>query len=196
MRAELGRPLSPTEPERSRVMERVRAVHAGLAPGARVPGRVLDRTDGEAAARSGRGSRSRLLGLALAAGLSGVMAFEAAQPLADASGGRPRSRLMDGVAGVLADTLEVVRFMFIAPTATRVALVGDFNRWDPKATPLVLASDEPRDTWTATVPLRIGRHRYAFVVDDTQWVADPMAARREYVNGRRASVLDVPRARE
>jgi len=66
-----------------------------------------------------------------------------------------------------------VRFALAAPAARGVALVGDFNDWDPDATPLepVGAGDE----WAVTVRLRPGRHAYAFVVDGTQWVPDPTA---------------------
>lgn len=179
LRTELGRPVGPTEAGRRRVMLRVRAEHPRQRPGRSRP-------------------RSRLLGLALAAGLSGVVALRISAPLADhLDAERTAQRgFVDTVAGALEDTLRVVRFMLIAPTATRVALVGDFNRWDPRATPLARDTGEQRGTWMAAIPLGDGRHRYAFVVDDTQWIADPAAARREYVDGRRASVLELGERRE
>ena len=31
--------------------------------------------------------------------------------------------------------------------------------------------------WTVELPLAPGRHRYAFVLDDGRWVADPSAPR-------------------
>ena len=68
----------------------------------------------------------------------------------------------------------VVRFALIAPGASRVALVGDFNRWDPAATPL-RASPDGR-TWEVRVPLSPGRHVYGFVVDGGLR-ADPAAPR-------------------
>ena len=76
---------------------------------------------------------------------------------------------------LLRDTLRLVRFVMVAPTATRLALVGDFNGWDGRATPM-LAVAESTGTWEATVALRAGAHRYAFVKDDSQWVADPGAS--------------------
>ena len=65
-----------------------------------------------------------------------------------------------------------VRFAVMAPNVKQVSLVGDFNGWDPKATPLTLGRDGR--TWTIMLPLSSGRHTYAFVIDD-EIVADPAA---------------------
>ena len=67
---------------------------------------------------------------------------------------------------------QPVQFMFVAPTATRVALVGEFNDWDPMATPM---SRTGGGAWHVALPLARGRHVYAFVVDGSSWVADPQA---------------------
>ena len=64
-----------------------------------------------------------------------------------------------------------MKFVFVAPAAARVSLVGDFNRWDPDATPM----QRTGGTWTVTLPLAAGRHLYSFVVDGTQWMPDPSA---------------------
>jgi hypothetical protein len=69
-------------------------------------------------------------------------------------------------------TPQPVQFMLVAPSATRVALVGEFNDWDPAATPMVRASG---GAWHVALPLARGRHVYAFVVDGTSWVTDPQA---------------------
>ena len=56
--------------------------------------------------------------------------------------------------------------------ARRVTLVGDFNNWDARATPL---EREPRSTlWSVTVPMQRGRHVYAFLVDSV-WTIDKRA---------------------
>lgn len=92
-------------------------------------------------------------------------------------GAEPPASVHAGVAAdslgtaLLRDTLRLVRFVLVAPTATRLALVGDFNGWDRSATPM-FAVAESTGTWEATVRLRSGTHRYAFVQDDTQWVAE------------------------
>jgi len=67
----------------------------------------------------------------------------------------------------------IVQFGFVAPHASSVALVGDFNDWDPKATPLRAASTG--GVWSVEVPIQPGRHLYAFVVDGTVWRPDPAA---------------------
>jgi hypothetical protein len=67
----------------------------------------------------------------------------------------------------------IVQFGFVAPHASSVALVGDFNDWDPKATPLHAASTG--GVWSVEVPIQPGRHLYAFVVDGTVWRPDPAA---------------------
>lgn len=91
----------------------------------------------------------------------------------------------------LRDTLRLVRFVLVAPTATRLALVGDFNRWDARATPL-RAADGARGTWAAIVALPPGAHRYAFVVDDTARTADPAATGGRDAAGRAWSLVRVP----
>ena len=67
---------------------------------------------------------------------------------------------------------QPVQFMLVAPAANRVALVGEFNDWDPGATPMARA---PGGAWHVALPLAQGRHVYAFVVDDRAWVPDPQA---------------------
>jgi hypothetical protein len=76
------------------------------------------------------------------------------------------------VTGALMPALRPVQFMLVAPSATRVALVGEFNDWDPVATPM---SRAPGGAWHVALPLARGRHVYAFVVDGSSWVADPQA---------------------
>jgi len=67
-----------------------------------------------------------------------------------------------------------VQFVFVNADAARVSLVGDFNNWDPRATPL---RQETGGVWSIVVPLAPGRHVYSFVVDGTEWVPDSAAAR-------------------
>jgi hypothetical protein len=66
-----------------------------------------------------------------------------------------------------------VKFVLVAPQAARVSLVGDFNDWDPAATPM--ERTPTGGTWSVVVPLKAGRHEYAFVVDGKQWLPDPSA---------------------
>jgi 1,4-alpha-glucan branching enzyme len=59
-------------------------------------------------------------------------------------------------------TLRAVNFICNAPQARSVALVGDFNQWNP-ATHVMKRM--PDGAWSATVELKHGHHRYAFLVD-------------------------------
>ena len=69
---------------------------------------------------------------------------------------------------------DAVRFDLKLPaTAREVAIVGDFNGWDEKATPMLRRNAD--NSWSAQVPLTPGRHVYAFVVDGTRWLVDPLA---------------------
>jgi hypothetical protein len=72
------------------------------------------------------------------------------------------------------DTVYVVRFVLADAQARTVTLVGDFNAWAKRATPL--RPSRP-GIWSTQVALPPGRHEYAFVVDGKHWVADPSAER-------------------
>jgi hypothetical protein len=62
-------------------------------------------------------------------------------------------------------------FVLVAPAASNVSVVGDFNDWDLGSTPLNRV--ERNGMWSVVVPLAPGRHRYSFVVDGTIWTQDP-----------------------
>jgi hypothetical protein len=68
---------------------------------------------------------------------------------------------------------RVFQFVLVAPRATHVSLVGDFNDWDATRTPMGRAGSEA--LWTAVVSLAPGRYHYAFFVDGARWLADPSA---------------------
>lgn len=76
--------------------------------------------------------------------------------------------------GMTTESGDAVRFDLTLPNgAQAVALVGDFNGWDEKATPMVRRSND--GAWSANVPLPPGRHVYAFVIDGRKWLVDPLA---------------------
>lgn len=115
----------------------------------------------------------RLTTVALAAGLVGIGVLtgltlnrDGRAPIEQPRAVAESSQLPDSVAP------RVVKFVLIAPQASRVAVVGDFNRWDGTATPAVRQAD---GTWTTFVPLAPGRHVYSFMVDGTHFVTDPSA---------------------
>jgi hypothetical protein len=181
--AALRAPVGGTDARARRlVMERVRRAAADG-----YPRRRLDRWS--------RATRHSLVGLAFAAGIGGISTLSALIPAAqrDVARGVSSVVLGDTVVGSLHDTLRLVRLMFDAPSARRVAVMGEFNRWNAAAAPLVREGDGPR--WSITLALRDGEHRYAFVVDETRWVPDPRAERTARGDdGRLYSLLRVARA--
>jgi 1,4-alpha-glucan branching enzyme len=68
-------------------------------------------------------------------------------------------------------TRHHVSFCCDAPKAECVRLVGDFNGWDPSATPMPRMPD---GRWMVSLELNHGHHRYVFLVDG-QPMLDPKA---------------------
>jgi 1,4-alpha-glucan branching enzyme len=71
------------------------------------------------------------------------------------------------------DNMTVAQeFVLEAAQADRVALVGDFNSWNPKANAM---SRDAAGKWTATINVVPGRHVYGFMVNDSIFTLDPRA---------------------
>ena len=68
--------------------------------------------------------------------------------------------------------LVPVRFV-LATDAERVSVVGDFNGWDPEATPMARVRNAK--LWEVDADLEVGRTEYAFVLDGHTWIPDPNA---------------------
>jgi hypothetical protein len=142
-----------------------------------------------------RFGRHSIVGLAFAAGVGGISTLSAVLPASRGDEARGVSSVVlgDTVVGALHDTLRLVRLMFDAPGARQVAVTGDFASTTASTTPLSRDPDGRR--WSITLALRDGEHRYAFVVDETQWVPDPRADRvARGADGRLYSLLNVARA--
>jgi 1,4-alpha-glucan branching enzyme len=75
-------------------------------------------------------------------------------------------------------------------TGRRISLVGDFNDWDPRLTPME-ESDE--GTWAAVLELPPGRrYRFRYLSEDGQWFNDEAAhSYEENEHGGHNSVLDL-----
>ena len=119
--------------------------------------------------------------LATAAGIA-LVVLVGMQDRVDTGAPRSRRAVVIGdrvasVASAIRDTLRIVQFMLTAPAASRVALTGDFNGWDPRQIEMTRDSRDGR--WAVTLALAPGRHSYAYVVDDTQWVRDPLGTTAE-----------------
>lgn len=90
---------------------------------------------------------------------------------------------------VVAASGRLTQFVLVAPEASGVSVVGDFNDWSMSATPLTRAEGD--GIWHVTLPLGPGRYRYAFVVNGTIWRNDPEAPAADDEFGRSNSVLTV-----
>jgi RNA polymerase sigma-70 factor (ECF subfamily) len=129
---------------------------------------------------------SRVAELGIAVGLAGMIAFGAGYGLrgrkdsrriaAATSKGKnvaPKIvRRTDTVRVARGDSVMIARFVYADPSAKSVALIGDFNRWDPSATPLTRSTS---GLWGRTLRLTAGRHEYAYLVDGKRWVTDRVA---------------------
>jgi hypothetical protein len=67
-----------------------------------------------------------------------------------------------------------VQFLLEAPTASSVAVAGDFTDWQPSFT---LEDPDGDGIWSGRIPVRPGVHGYMFLVDETEWRTDPNAGR-------------------
>jgi hypothetical protein len=99
---------------------------------------------------------------AMAAGLIAVVSFGV-------------FKVRQGERVVAANGLEPVSFVLVAPDAKSVQVVGDFNNWGLGDSALVATNNQ--GVWSVTAPVPAGVHRYAFLVNGKQWVADPSAPR-------------------
>ena len=131
---------------------------------------------------------SPITGLALAAGISAVIALSGVaigSRISTPSSGISRTALSP----VGRDTVRLVRFVFVDSGASSVQLVGDFNAWTRGATQLN-RSGAP-GVWAVSVALTPGRHEYAFIINGSRWVADPLAVRSSDDVGTESSVIRV-----
>jgi hypothetical protein len=129
---------------------------------------------------------SPLAGLAVAAGIGAIVVMSG---IAIGAKITPRAPAPVAAAATKPDTVQVVRFVFVEPRASRVELVGDFNAWARGST--VLQRTGAPGVWEVSVPLSPGRHEYAFIINGSRWVADPLAVKSSDDFGTESSVIRV-----
>ena len=84
------------------------------------------------------------------------------------------------------------QFVFDDARAHRVAVVGDFNNWNPTSAAMVRSPDS--GLWSAIIPIYPGRHIYGFMIDDSLFTLDPRAPKaRDADLGSEGSVVIVGR---
>lgn len=81
--------------------------------------------------------------------------------------------LLLGVNVALSDVAVVeggIEFSYDDQYAGSVSLAGDFNSWSMNATPLTMGED---GVWRVVYDLGPGSYEYKFVVNGSEWIADP-----------------------
>jgi hypothetical protein len=140
-----------------------------------VDARALDRIRADSAGRPAFSSGHRwggwIAGAAIAAGLLLAVILrqpgELAQPAQLAGSSSAETPAGSGEA-------RPVYLRLDAPASSRVAVVGDFNDWDPSATPL--RPTGTAGTWIVELRLKPGRYHYSFLIDGRRWERDPREA--------------------
>lgn len=149
--SELRRPVRLDQAVDERALEQIKAAAAGWP-----------------ASPNGYRWGAWIAGAAIAAGLLlAVVLRHSDQPATLASSSGVEAAAAPGEARQVYLRLE-------APASSRVAVVGDFNDWDPAATPLRPTGDH--GTWIVELRLKPGRYHYTFLIDGRRWERDPREA--------------------
>ena len=159
--SEARRPVATAQSARDRIMA---SVHAEPGPRRVLPvwGRLMAPRALRLSPAAGSLIAAGLVGIGVLAGRGASHAAPSPEAPSTVAEARPTQMAPD----------SVVKFVFVAPQAAQVSVVGDFNGWDSMKTPMARSSGG--GVWTVTLPLASGRHLYAFVVDGS-WSADPSA---------------------
>jgi hypothetical protein len=72
---------------------------------------------------------------------------------------------------VVSTETRSVLLQLASPSSSRVVVVGDFNDWDPAATPLQPSGRQ--GVWIVELHLKPGRYHYTFLIDGRRWERDP-----------------------
>lgn len=72
-------------------------------------------------------------------------------------------------------TIEPYRFVIYRPGAEQAEIAGDFTGWDRVSMERIASSGY----WEITLDLQPGEHRYVFILDGRQRLADPTVMARE-----------------
>lgn len=86
-------------------------------------------------------------------------------------------------------SIQSRQFIIIAPEASSVYLVGDFNDWDTGATKMERVSAD--GAWSVTLPLTPGRYEYQFELDGALRITDPSMPQTASAFGSPNSVINV-----
>ena len=71
--------------------------------------------------------------------------------------------------------LRAMAVTFVAPEASAVSIVGDFNDWRVARHPLEMTDGQ---NWHITLQLAPGTYQYKFFIDGIRWEEDPQNPNR------------------
>ena len=129
---------------------------------------------------------------AAAAALVGVVAFSAWQASPIDQVQVASEQRVDGNLTPVSNTgetaLVVHQFNFYQKGLESIALVGQFNDWDPDSTSL---TEVTPGVWTVSLRLRPGVYEYQFIVNGKHWVPDPTMPQQSSDFGSPNSVVRV-----
>ena len=176
--------LEPEDREEADEWDRMIAAFRTATPRAAPPPWLEQRVMAEIEALPERGGLQRLMSWLvspapvrvspLAAGLVTATFLVALAIPGAISGPAPGGVASAPDAGGSAETIVYVQFVLEAPTATSVAVAGDFTGWEPS---FALEDVDGDGVWSGRVPVEPGVHSYMFLIDGTEWQTDPMADR-------------------
>lgn len=69
----------------------------------------------------------------------------------------------------------MAHFEYSYPTAKKITLVGDFNKWDKNRHQL---QKNAEGTWTIDIQLPKGCYQYLFYIDENNWQTDPQGKKQ------------------
>ena len=75
-----------------------------------------------------------------------------------------------GIGNLVIATGNETVFSLKAPSAQKVAVMGSWNNWSDQ----LVCVKNSQGVWSARINLPVGKYQYKFVVNDAEWITDPV----------------------
>lgn len=67
-----------------------------------------------------------------------------------------------------------ILFQYYSPSARKVQIAGEFNNWEYGTSEKAINLKKDKEgVWSIILPLKPGRYKYKFVIDEKFWEKDP-----------------------
>ncbi|HEY7566876.1 MAG TPA: isoamylase early set domain-containing protein [Gemmatimonadaceae bacterium] len=180
--SELKRPVRLSENFDARVLSAIRTSHLTVVRGER----------GGNAARPVPGSRRVLVpaiaSLAAAAAFAFLLVRGSTESREDVFATNPQQLIPAANSGEERVVLQDVTLSIYMPKAKSVGVMGAFNDWDAKRSPMTRGAD---GSWTISLRLPPGSYEYQFLTNGNTRMTDPTAPATDSEFGEANSVLTV-----